>query len=88
MMGLMTNPPKESDESYPQYSKERDDLLASLKRRAHLICNMLNTLEGVTCREPEGAMYAFPLIEVSTPFFFCLDGKSVMCTSHITLAAD
>ncbi len=65
-MGLMTTPPKEGDESYPQFAKERDTLMSSLKRRAHMICNMLNTLEGVSCLEPEGAMYAFPRINVCT----------------------
>ncbi len=65
MMGLMTNSPKESDESYPQFAEERDRLLASLKRRAHMICDVLNTMQGVSCLEPEGAMYAFPRIHVS-----------------------
>ncbi len=71
-MGLMTNPPKESDESYPQFAKERDALLSSLKRRAHMICDMLNTLEGVTCCQPEGAMYTFPRIHVCATVL-CID---------------
>merc|ERR1711988_1976913 len=32
------------------------------KRRAHRLVTALNDLEGVTCNQPQGAMYAFPSI--------------------------
>ena len=56
--GLMVQPPKEGDESFVQYKKEKEDILSSLKRRAELISNFLNTLEGVTCNSVDGALYA------------------------------
>jgi hypothetical protein len=34
MVSLMVNPPSPGDESFAQYEAERDDILASLKRRA------------------------------------------------------
>lgn len=64
MVGLMVNPPKEGDESYEQYVAERGAILSSLGRRAKRLVNILNTLPGVTCNDAEGAMYAFPKIEI------------------------
>ena len=54
--------PEAGDESYALYKKERDDILASLKRRAATLVDGLNALEGVTCNPAQGAMYAFPKI--------------------------
>jgi alanine transaminase len=62
MVDLMVNPPKKGDYSYDQYAQERDDILNSLKRRAHKLVSALNSLEGVSCQPAEGAMYAFPKI--------------------------
>jgi alanine transaminase len=57
---MMMMPPKVGDPSYAQYAAERDGILASLKRRAALVAETLNGLEGVSCNEVEGALYAFP----------------------------
>jgi alanine transaminase len=62
IMGLVMQPPQEGDVSYPLYAKERDDILASLKRRAVTLVDGLNALEGVQCNPAQGAMYAFPKI--------------------------
>ncbi len=64
MVDLMVNPPREGDESYEQYTSERDAILSSLKRRAVALVAKLNTLEGVSCQLAEGAMYAFPRITI------------------------
>jgi len=60
--GLMVNPPKPGDASYELYGKEKSDRLLSLARRAKLLTDALNGLEGVSCQSVEGAMYAFPSI--------------------------
>jgi len=62
MVGLMVNPPKPGDHSFISYSKERDEIYKSLKRRAHKLTDALNKLEGIKCNPAEGAMYVFPLI--------------------------
>jgi len=62
MMGLLTNPPAPGQPSYATYASERDAILASLKRRALKLVAALNTLEGVSCQAPEGALYVFPSI--------------------------
>lgn len=46
----------------PARRKEREALLTSLSRRATRVAKALNELEGVTCNEPEGAMYLFPMV--------------------------
>ena len=51
---------QEGEESFKQFAKERQGLLDSLKRRAKLLVSALNKLEGVTCNEAEGALYAMP----------------------------
>lgn len=64
MLGLMANPPQPGSESYDLYEKEKNDVLSSLSRRAAHLTNILNTLEGISCELPPGAMYAFPQIKI------------------------
>lgn len=61
-LGLMVNPPQPGDFSYEQFRTEKDSLIESLKRRARMITDAFNALEGVVCQETEGAMYSFPRI--------------------------
>lgn len=63
-MSLMVNPPKPGDESYPLYQQEMEEGLASLRRRAHMMTDAFNSLEGVTCNFTEGAMYSFPQLHL------------------------
>lgn len=53
------------DPSHELYVKERESLLASLKKRANRLFQVLNELEGVTCNEPQGALYCMPRIRLS-----------------------
>lgn len=59
-MAMVMHPPQEGDESYEQYARERDAILDSMRRRAKLVAEAMNSMEGVHCNEVEGAMYAFP----------------------------
>lgn len=61
---LMMNPPEEGEPSYELYVQERDDILGSLKRRAVMLVAQLNKLEGVSCNDAEGALYAFPQVRL------------------------
>ncbi|GMH33360.1 hypothetical protein BSKO_01194 [Bryopsis sp. KO-2023] len=63
-VSLSVNPPKEGDESYSQYKEERESELASMRRRAHMVTNAFNKLDGMRCNFTEGAMYSFPLISL------------------------
>nr|AIT69934.1 alanine transaminase [Gracilaria chouae] len=62
---LMMTPPKEGEESYSVYKRETDDIYNDLKAKAQKLCKGLNTLEGVSCNDSEGAMYLFPQIRLS-----------------------
>lgn len=63
--GLMVQPPKPGSASYETYAAEREGIMSSLKRRANKLVAALNQLEGVSCNEAQGAMYAFPQITFS-----------------------
>lgn len=67
-VGLMTNPPKQGDESYEQYVAERDGIVSSLGERARKLAAALNMLEGVSCQPPQGSMYLFPQIHLPQAF--------------------
>lgn len=63
---LMMNPPKKGDASYDLYMEEKEAILASLKRRAIKLVGALNDMEGISCNPAQGALYAFPSIELPT----------------------
>lgn len=44
--------------------QEKGDVLSSLKARAKLVHERLNKIEGISCNEVMGAMYAFPRIQL------------------------
>ena len=62
----MVRPPQPGEASHAKYVEERDTIMESLKRRATKLVAGLNALEGVTCNEAQGAMYAFPSITIPT----------------------
>ncbi|KAG2494152.1 hypothetical protein HYH03_007788 [Edaphochlamys debaryana] len=63
-LSCLVNPPKKGDPSYEQFVAEKAAELASLRRRAHMVTDGFNALQGVTCNFTEGAMYAFPQIRL------------------------
>jgi alanine transaminase len=63
-VGLMVQPPKQGEPSFEQYLSEKTAILDSLKRRAVKLVDCLNQLDGVECTESEGALYAFPTVNL------------------------
>ncbi|CAM9376964.1 unnamed protein product [Phaeothamnion confervicola] len=61
-LGLMCNPPQPGDFSYSSFIAEKQQLLASLMRRARMLTDAFNSLDGISCEETEGALYSFPQI--------------------------
>lgn len=80
MVGLMVNPPKDGDASFALWAHERDSILASLKRRAARLATAFGSMRGISCAQPEGALYAFPRIE--------LPAKAVAAALERGVAAD
>ncbi|KAK3102619.1 hypothetical protein FSP39_012706 [Pinctada imbricata] len=62
VMDCIVNPPKPGDPSYDCFKKEKDEVLAQLKEKAKIVTELFNSIEGITCNEVQGAMYAFPRI--------------------------
>lgn len=64
MTSLMLNPPQEGEASFDQFQKEESDIMNSLIRRSATLVAGLNAIEGISCQPAEGAMYAFPSIQI------------------------
>jgi aspartate/methionine/tyrosine aminotransferase len=64
---LMVNPPKQGDESYEQYEKEKNGILDELKFKSNLLGTELNKIEGMSTEVPQGAMYAYVKFELPHP---------------------
>lgn len=63
-VGVMCTPPLPGDASFETFHEEKTAILDSLRRRALLVSNVLNTLEGVRCTPIAGSLYAFPSIKL------------------------
>lgn len=72
---LMINPPKEGDESYEVYIKEKTHTLNSLHERANILAEGLNKIEGVSLNIPQGAMYAFVKVELPEDKNFLIENE-------------
>lgn len=77
-LSLMVNEPKPGDASYESHMEEKGAGLASLRRRAHIMTDGFNSLEGVSCNFTEGAMYSFPRIRLP-PKVIALTWTSCRC---------
>lgn len=60
---VVVNPPKKGEPSHDKWLEEKTLVLNSLKERAELVANTLNTFEGFSCNPVQGAMYAYPQIK-------------------------
>lgn len=64
MTSLMVRGPDPEGESYSKFVEEERNIYESLKRKAKVMVEGLNQVDGITCQQAEGAMYAFPSIEL------------------------
>ena len=70
-------PPTEDTVSkavYDQYAKEEEEIFNGLRFRANLLSEKLNSIDGISCNQVEGAMYAFPKIDF--PESYCEVAKN------------
>jgi len=63
-MDVVVNPPVEGEQSYEQFIKEKNQVLGDLALKAKLTSETLNSMEGISCNEVMGAMYAFPRLHL------------------------
>ena len=64
MTSLMVRPPTPGDESYELFQEENTRIFEGLKERSQKLVEGLNSIPGISCVPAEGAMYAFPKVEV------------------------
>jgi alanine transaminase len=63
-MGVVVNPPKKGEPSYDLFEKEKSQVLDQLALKARMTTETLNSIEGITCNEVMGSMYAFPSVRL------------------------
>lgn len=64
MMSLMVRGPSPGSVSYESHQKEMRGVFESLKVRAKVISEGLNSIPGFSCQQAQGAMYCFPAIQM------------------------
>lgn len=47
-----------------QFKQEKNLVLGQLKEKAELVAKTFNSLEGMSCNQVQGAMYAFPKVKM------------------------
>jgi aspartate/methionine/tyrosine aminotransferase len=61
---VMVHPPKAGTESQANFAMERKAIIDEMKKRAVILADGLNAIEGIECNLIEGAMYAFPSVDL------------------------
>ena len=61
---MMVQPPRPGDQSYDLFVRERDNVLTSLKKKAAILGERINQIEGMSVEIPRGAMYAFVKLDL------------------------
>jgi alanine transaminase len=63
-MDVVVNPPQPGEDSYESFMAEKEAVLQSLAERAKLVADTLNSIKGFSCNTVQGAMYAFPQVNL------------------------
>lgn len=63
-MGVVVNPPRPGEPSYELFKQQKDSVLSQLAEKGKMVSETFNAMEGITCNAVQGAMYAFPNIEL------------------------
>mmetsp|Transcript_15036 Transcript_15036/g.47854 ORF Transcript_15036/g.47854 Transcript_15036/m.47854 type:complete len:519 (+) Transcript_15036:108-1664(+) len=68
MTDLMVRPPCDGGDTQATFEAERNGILGALKSKAAMVHDRLNAIPGVSCQPLEGAMYAFPSLDLPESF--------------------
>ena len=68
LLSTYVNPPKEGELSFEIFNSEKQAILSSLQRKAQLVSEVLNSINGIRLNPVLGAMYAFPQISLPKKF--------------------
>eukprot|EP00568_Trieres_chinensis_P006644 CAMPEP_0183293938 /NCGR_PEP_ID=MMETSP0160_2-20130417/2446_1 /TAXON_ID=2839 ORGANISM="Odontella Sinensis, Strain Grunow 1884" /NCGR_SAMPLE_ID=MMETSP0160_2 /ASSEMBLY_ACC=CAM_ASM_000250 /LENGTH=550 /DNA_ID=CAMNT_0025455153 /DNA_START=149 /DNA_END=1801 /DNA_ORIENTATION=+ len=62
MTSLMVRGPKPGDVSYKSHEAEKSAIYDSLRKRAKIVSEGLDSIPGFSCQPAQGAMYCFPKV--------------------------
>ena len=79
-MDIVVNPPVPGEESFEQFSREKEFVLGNLAKKAKLTEDLFNQVPGIQCKPLQRAMYAFPRI--------LIPAKAVEATQSHKMAPD
>ncbi|XP_005105612.1 alanine aminotransferase 2 [Aplysia californica] len=63
-MDVVVNPPREGEPSYELFKTQKDTVLSQLAEKGRMVTSTFNSIEGMSCNAVQGAMYAFPNIDI------------------------
>ncbi|MHA1168892.1 MAG: aminotransferase class I/II-fold pyridoxal phosphate-dependent enzyme, partial [Candidatus Hodarchaeales archaeon] len=81
VMYAIVSPPEKGEESFNMYIEERHKILSSLSKRSKMMGEGLNSIDGISCVIPRGAMYVFPRIELPEAEY-TVNGRNVAPDFH------
>ncbi|KAJ8713759.1 hypothetical protein PYW07_014129 [Mythimna separata] len=64
IIDMVARPPHPSEPSYDQWMQEKSGVLNSLEERSKMVVDTFNKMVGFTCNGVQGAMFAFPRIDL------------------------
>ncbi|XP_068034107.1 alanine aminotransferase 2-like [Anomalospiza imberbis] len=64
VLDIVMDPPKPGEPSYERFQAEKEAVLSALAEKARLTQEMFNRTPGIRCNPVQGAMYAFPRIDL------------------------
>ncbi|PRP87945.1 alanine aminotransferase [Planoprotostelium fungivorum] len=65
ILDLACDPPTEGQASYPLFHEESEAIMGQLRRKAKAIEDSFNSMNGTSCAEIKGSLFAFPQIHFS-----------------------
>lgn len=64
LMASILTPPPINGPSRALFDAEKEGIRSALKRKAKMVTQRLNAMDGISCQPIEGAMYAFPKVQI------------------------
>jgi len=64
LMASIVTPPPADGPSRKMFDEQRNGIRSAMKRKAQMVTQRLNEIEGISCQPIEGAMYAFPCVDI------------------------
>lgn len=68
MIASILTPPLKGEPSYELFAQESEAILTGMKKKAVILENGLNKIDGMGCLPIEGAMYGFPQVHFPQQF--------------------